>query len=180
MQAPKSPPSPSTPLRWLRHFARPASLVVRSAALIWVIQEYVFDVKPSYGPSMYPTIEYKGDRFVISRWNRRGRDVKVGDLVTIKHPWFEHQTSLKRITGLPGDFVVKEEKAGIDDSWDLHVEGMLQVPEGHFWCVGDNMVMSRDSREFGPLPLGMITGKIIARIGPWGRIGWMENGLKPT
>lgn len=42
-----------------------------------------------------------------------------------------------------------------------------QVPKGHCWVVGDNVVASRDSRLFGPLPMALITGKIIYKTGSW-------------
>lgn len=53
-----------------------------------------------------------------------------------------------------------------------------QVPEGHCWIIGDNLGASRDSRFYGPLPLAMIKGKVIARVWPLSRRGWFENTLK--
>jgi inner membrane protease subunit 1 len=155
------------------------SRTIKVVALVWVAQEYAFEIKPTSGPSMYPTMATKGDTFLISKWNRRGRDVKVGDIVTLKHPQFPHERSAKRITGLPGDFVVKEAQAG-ESGGDVTVEGMLQIPEGHFWFVGDNLPFSRDSRQFGPVPLAMITGKIVARVWPLSRVGWMGGALRPA
>lgn len=155
------------------------SQTLKVVALVWVAQEYVFEIKGTTGPSMYPTMATKGDKFLISKWNRRGRDVKVGDVVTLKHPLFPYAISAKRITGLPGDFVVKEVEAS-ESGGGATVEGMLQIPEGHFWVVGDNLPFSRDSRQFGPVPLAMITGKIVARVWPLSSVGWMGGALKPA
>ena len=46
--------------------------------------------------------------------------------------------------------------------------------------LGDNLTESRDSRVFGPLPLGLIMGKVLAKNYPAHGNGfeWMENGLK--
>ena len=55
-----------------------------------------------------------------------------------------------------------------------------QVPEGHCWIVGDNLPASRDSRQFGPLPLALIQGKIIAKVLPWRERCWIGNGLEPA
>ena len=37
---------------------------------------------------------------------------------------------------------------------------------------------SRDSRYFGPLPLGLIRGKVIAHVLPLSKMGWINNGLQ--
>ncbi len=61
-----------------------------------------------------------------------------------------------------------------------------QVPKGHCYIVGDNLPWSRDSRDFGPIPLGLIKGKVIAKgslagLNPLSWFTKVENGLqKPT
>lgn len=52
-----------------------------------------------------------------------------------------------------------------------------QVPQGHCWIVGDNLAASRDSRQFGPVPLALIRGKVIGRIKPF-RFQWIVNPLQ--
>jgi inner membrane protease subunit 1 len=52
------------------------------------------------------------------------------------------------------------------------------VPQGHCWIVGDNLVASRDSRYFGPVPLALIRGKVIATVRPWSEIKWITNPLR--
>jgi hypothetical protein len=50
---------------------------------------------------------------------------------------------------------------------------MVQVPEGHAWVLGDNLSGSRDSRIYGPIPLALVMGKVVAKIewnGPWGLV----------
>jgi hypothetical protein len=41
----------------------------------------------------------------------------------------------------------------------------LQVPPGHIWLQGDNLTMSRDSREYGPVPLAMLKGRVMLQVG---------------
>ena len=58
------------------------------------------------------------------------------------------------------------------------MEALQQVPLGHCWVLGDNLPESRDSRMYGPIPLALIKGKVIARVYPWSDIGWIENNLQ--
>jgi hypothetical protein len=40
----------------------------------------------------------------------------------------------------------------------------VQVPRGHVWLQGDNLILSRDSREYGPVPLALVKGRVIAQV----------------
>lgn len=58
---------------------------------------------------------------------------------------------------------------------------VMQIPEGHCYVAGDNLKYSRDSRMFGPLPLGLVKAKAIGR---WStsEMSWFtfeDDGLKP-
>lgn len=52
------------------------------------------------------------------------------------------------------------------------------MPDGHCWVLGDNLPESRDSRFYGPVPLALVKGKVIAKVLPWSDMGWIENNLK--
>lgn len=54
------------------------------------------------------------------------------------------------------------------------------MPEGHCWVLGDNLTESRDSRTYGPVPLGLVKGKVVAKNVPgFGSFEVFENNLKP-
>lgn len=53
---------------------------------------------------------------------------------------------------------------------------MIEVPPGHVWVAGDNMAWSRDSRFYGPMPMGMVLGKIVAHSDP--RSDWIVDMVR--
>lgn len=55
---------------------------------------------------------------------------------------------------------------------------MIQVPEGHCWVLGDNLAESRDSRVYGPIPLALVRGKVVAKLLPFGERMWVRNNLE--
>ena len=43
---------------------------------------------------------------------------------------------------------------------------ILQVPAGHIWIQGDNLPASLDSRQYGPVPLALVRGRVVAQLYP--------------
>ncbi|KAN0060870.1 hypothetical protein ACQY0O_006604 [Thecaphora frezii] len=54
----------------------------------------------------------------------------------------------------------------------------VTVPSGHVWLVGDNLAKSTDSRHYGPVPMGLLRGKVLARAFP--HPAWLTNDTPPT
>jgi hypothetical protein len=86
--------------------ARPFLYVAGSLASYKLISEYLIALEGSSGPSMFPTLRVDGDFLLISRFQRYGRGVRIGDLVVYAQPQFSHFGAAKRIVGMPGDYVV--------------------------------------------------------------------------
>jgi len=57
---------------------------------------------------MLPTITAHGDAICVSKFYRRGKGVKVGDVVSFRHPMFPEFGAVKRVVGMPGDFVGRD------------------------------------------------------------------------
>lgn len=126
-------------------------------------------MKQTWGPSMIPTLSWDGVWVLISRFfHRRGRNIAVGDLISFENPIRPGYYSIKRVIGMPGDFVCRD-TPGKGDGW------LVQVPEGHCWVNGDNLAASRDSRHFGPLPLALVRGKVLATFTPLPQ--WVRSGI---
>ncbi|CAG9940636.1 unnamed protein product [Clonostachys rosea f. rosea IK726] len=160
------------------HFmSHPIRLTISTIKLVctWhIITSHVFQVSPAQGPSMLPTFSVKGDWVAADMTharNRRGQ-LRVGDLVLYRIPVSDNANGIKRLIGLPGDYVSMNTPGSPGE------ERMIQVPEGHCWIVGDNLTVSRDSRSFGPVPLALIKGKVLAKVLPWAERGWFHNPLE--
>jgi inner membrane protease subunit 1 len=137
---------------------------------------HVFAVSSCAGPSMLPTFSVTGDWLAINFRKARNRhnDLRVGDLVMYTSPIFAEGRAVKRLVGMPGDYV------SLGTPGEKGEELMIQVPQGHCWVVGDNLPASRDSRRFGPLPIALIRGKIIGRVLPWSERKRIVNELHPV
>ncbi|KAH0662059.1 hypothetical protein KY284_026990 [Solanum tuberosum] len=49
------------------------------------------------------------------------------------------------------------------------------IPEGHCWVEGNNQTWSLDSRSFGPIPLGLVRGKVTHVVWPPQRVAKVER-----
>jgi mitochondrial inner membrane protease subunit 1 len=157
--------------RFLPEMIRGCLYAIASVVAFHITCEYFFAFDAAWGISMLPTFNASHDWVFISKYYRRGRDISVGDVVSFKHPVRVGENAIKRVVGMPGNFVL----AGTPGRGEGR---MLQVPEGHCWLVGDNLKWSRDSRMFGPVPLALVTGKVLWRVWPWLNFEVVRHGLK--
>jgi signal peptidase I len=90
------------------------------------------------GGSMRPTLK-PGDWAIAVRTRRLRR----GDVVVVEHPDRAGFELVKRVTHLPGE--VAPDGLGLAD---------------RVWVEGDDPEGSSDSRTFGPLPMGLVRGRV--------------------
>ncbi|KAK3327875.1 peptidase S24/S26A/S26B/S26C [Cercophora scortea] len=154
---------------FLGHPLRALAFALKFLAFGHLLMEYGIWPRAVAGPSMLPTIAVAGSWALIDFTHRFGRGVQVGDLVAYHIP-INTQSGLKRVLGMPGDYVLV-------DTPETGGETMIQVPPGHCWLIGDNLDASRDSRLFGPVPLGLVRGKILAIFQPFRSFEWVKNPM---
>lgn len=92
---------PLTPLSLIGH-------TVSLTLLCHFFSTHIYTVKPTYGVSMAPTMATIGDTVLISKNFRRGRNVRVGDVVNFENPFRLGDGVIKRVVGMPGDFVLRD------------------------------------------------------------------------
>lgn len=124
------------------------------------------------GPSMEPTLANSGEWVIEDRlsYTLFGRHPARGDLVTLRSPLDPYRIVCKRVLGLAGDVICVDPTGRLAPSTE-HVI----VPRGHVWISGDNAAMSRDSRTYGPVSVGLITGKLAARVSVFGCLSGVKK-----
>lgn len=120
--------------------------------------------------SMEDTL-FEGDRL----WVLRTKKVSPGDIVVFDHTEKgKTEPLIKRVTAVGGETVTYEngvvrvlaadgsERVAYTNvqSWRLSSRE-IYIPEGQLFVMGDHVEVSRDSREFGLIPLSSVTGRVI-------------------
>ncbi|CAG2102551.1 unnamed protein product [Medioppia subpectinata] len=107
------------------------------------------------GSSMEPTLHDK-DIILTERYSSVFiKSYNRGDVVVARCPADPKTLICKRVVAVAGDSVR---------------HGFISqqvVPRGHVWLTGDNTNHSTDSRDWGPIPIGLIVGKAVLRIWPY-------------
>lgn len=148
------------------------SLFIRIILLIiigYILFSLVFLVKQASGNGMFPGVK-DGDLIIVFRLNK---DYRKNDVVVYK---YNGATYVGRVIASENDVVT------IDESGKLIVNGTVQdggimyptytkedsnleypyrVPDGSIFLLGDYRTQTEDSRDFGPISIENIEGKII-------------------
>ena len=172
----------------LREFAE---TVLFTLLVYLVVRTFLFENYRVVGHSMVPTL---ADRqfLIVSKLDYRLREPRRGDIVVFLDPRDGDRKLIKRIIGLPGEVVeirdgqvfVGEE--ALDEPYiqnQAHYsEPATQLPEGHFYVLGDNRSNSSDSHNWGTLPEDRIVGRAWFSYWPpelWGPIAHAEHAGAP-
>ncbi|GAA1479098.1 signal peptidase I [Nocardioides aestuarii] len=130
--------------------------------------------------SMEPALS-SGDTVLVTRWAPDAADLERGDLVVFVDPVERHRT-LKRVVGLPGeelvilDGVLHVDGRAVREPWlpdealDGYFSRTFEIPPGRVFVLGDNRGNSIDSRDYGSIGAVDLTGRVLARVWPPGRL----------
>lgn len=86
---------------------RAALLVIGVFISSHIFLTHAYSMSAAYGISMLPTLNSFGDVLVTNKMYRRGRGVVIGDVICVKHPVMAEERAVKRVIGMPGDFVME-------------------------------------------------------------------------
>ncbi len=163
--------------------------ILLAVALVVICREFIFMPVTVDGESMLPTFEEK-NKVVVSKLTSIDRF----DMVVFDAP-DDSVLYIKRVIGLPGDTIeVKDEVLYVNGkaykeeyvnreydgeivTGDFTLEemtGSTEVPEDHYFVMGDNRLRSKDSRTFGFISDENIEGEVKFRFFPFNEIGMPE------
>ena len=157
---------------WLRVF-------FVAVVIAGIINTALFQIVLVEQISMHPTLE-SGTRVYVSRCAYWFDSVQCGDIVVFFNPTDEYNY-VKRVIGLPGDEIIISDGTVYRNGVPLTEpyiaeitdgEYSIRVPDGEYFCLGDNRNLSTDSRDeyVGCITDSQIVGKVIFKVFPWGRI----------
>lgn len=95
----------------------------------------------------------------------------------------DNEKIIKRVIGLPGETVaIKKGKIYVNDKVidDEFAYGetsdydKVTLEDDEYFILGDNRLISKDSRYFGPIKKSEIKGKIVFRLFPFTKIGTVQ------
>ncbi|KAI5605218.1 hypothetical protein POPTR_001G380400v4 [Populus trichocarpa] len=136
-------------------------LVAKFLGFLHLTNNYLISPTLVYGPSMLPTLNLTGDVLLVEHVSHRFQKVGPGDVVLVRSPLDPTKMVTKRIVGMEGDQINFLPDPSITD-----ICRTIMVPKGHIWIQGDNMYASCDSRHYGPVPYGLVQGKLFFRVWP--------------
>ncbi|GAQ84474.1 Peptidase S24/S26A/S26B/S26C family protein [Klebsormidium nitens] len=148
-----------------------AGVVVQFGSFIYCFGTYVMDVTTCVGPSMLPSFNAEGNIIFVEHISPRLGRLKAGDVVTAQSPRNPNAVICKRILGLEGD------RIRVPPTMPRDSIRLVTVPKGHVWLQGDNQFVSRDSREYGPVPAALVKGKVVFKIWPPSQFGHVESRI---
>jgi signal peptidase I len=156
-------------LREHRRHYRLAFILFWSILAGYFFQAYVVSLGLVIDRSMHPTLAKEG-YYLVNKYVYHLVTPERGDIVVFKRTPDAAVLDAKRIIGLPGETVLIK-------SGDVYIDGQrleehyavgkshpdlgpLSVAEGTYYVLGDSRWVREDSRDFGPIPLKKIEGKI--------------------
>jgi signal peptidase I len=163
-------PEPTTeqPTNWKRLLLDILETVVLAVVLYFGINAVSARVRVD-GFSMNPTLQ-NGEYILVNKLAYKTGHPERGDIVVFKFPMNPQEDLIKRVIGLPGesvtvhDGVVSVNGAPLDEPYinaEPFYDGEWKIPEGQLFVLGDNRNDSRDSHQWGLLPIENVIGRAV-------------------
>ena len=169
-------------LSWIKSFFIAFIIVI-------LVQKFLFSPTTVYGESMEPTFS-DNDRIIIGK----NTSIERFDIIVFDAP-NSKEYYIKRVIGLPGDKVeMKNDELYINGkkynepyldkikkshkyrkiTGDFTLEeltGKTIVPKDSLFVLGDNRLVSYDSRQFGFISFDSVIGEVKFQFFPFNEIG---------
>ncbi len=176
-------------MKWfMKEWVEPVVIAVILALFVRAFIVQAFKIPTG---SMKPTLN-ENNRIFVNKYIYRFKSPQRGDIVVFKYPEDTKKDFIKRLIAVSGETVEIEDGdifingVRVDDVPSIKkiyyynrgeyggLGQKIEVPEGHFYMLGDNSESSRDSRYWGFVPKKYIIGKAIFRYWPLKAIGRID------
>jgi len=178
-----APPAAGAPAfsfpRELRAWARDLFLALGLAMVIII---FLYQPVKVEGTSMAPLLSDQ-ERIFINKFVYRFEPIARGDVVVFWYPLDRSKSFIKRVIGLPGEYIeVRQGRVLVNGKRlmepyvppqfaDSGSYGPITVPVDEYFVMGDHRVSSNDSRMFGPVENKYIYGKAVFAYWPVDHFG---------
>jgi len=165
---PNTEPIPQETEDWKRFLIDIFETIILAIVLYFGINAISARVRVD-GFSMIPTLQ-NGEYVLVSRLSYKFSIPERGDIIVFSFPVDESQDLIKRVIGLPGETVSIQQNQVLIDGVPLEEPYIAQSPlysgtwtvsEGELFVLGDNRNDSKDSHQWGLLPMENIIGKAL-------------------
>lgn len=146
--------------------------------IVVIIRLYIITPVRVQGTSMDTTLK-QGEILLLEKYDK---NYERFDIVVIKEG---NERIIKRIIGMPGESIkiidgiiyINGEKiedkyaSSVTNDFSLEKFELETIPENTYFVLGDNRIVSKDSRILGPIKKENIQGKASYRIWPFNKLG---------
>ena len=159
-------PALEQPANWKRFVLDILETLILAVVLYFGINAVSARVRVD-GFSMRPTLQ-DGEYILVNKLAYRTGEPHRGDIVVFIFPVNPQEDLIKRVIGLPGESVavnngiVSVNGAPLTEPYIASppaYDGEWIVPEGQLFVLGDNRNDSRDSHQWGLLPIENVIGR---------------------
>ena len=165
---------------------RPGWAILAAVLILFLAKAFVLDAAIVDGSSMLPTLEPGSFVFVLrcayglrsisgSGYFLRWAAPRRGEIVAATNP-VDGLAIVKRVAAAgPASLAVDAGRllgpsldAPLNPAQAARLGTSLELPERFFFLLGDNPKESLDSRDYGPVPIEAISGRVLLFLG-WAR-----------
>ena len=160
--------------------------IVISVAIAAIVIVFLYQPVKVEGTSMMPWLEDQ-ERIFVNKFIYRLEPIRRGDVIVFRFPLDPKKSYIKRVVGLPGDRVafvngrlvlngeIADEPYVLPKYGDSSSYSVVEVPENHFYVLGDHRNTSNDSRTWGTVERSFVIGRAVFSYWPFERIGSLDR-----
>lgn len=170
---------------YTRYFKSIFLHLIGAVGILFIVMHFVASTIKIEGSSMYPILR-DNERIIVLKMALAKNHIRRFDIVVFSARDNNSQKRIKRIIGLPSEQMeIRDGTIYINNrilkqtgntSTPIFRAGSIsinpiRIPPGYYFVIGENVLLSKDSRDFGLIPRHFIIGKAVLRYWPFSRFG---------